>query len=86
MSSKCDERETRPVGPRRSIGLRYPDDDVWKNPDLFWPDDRSWFAATDVDLWSLYVGGITAFTIELSRRVSTPWEFADRAQPLPIEN
>jgi hypothetical protein len=68
------------------VGLRYPDDDGWKNPDLLWPDDRSWFAATDVDFWSLYVGGSNEFTSELSRRVNTPWEFVDRDQPLPIEN
>lgn len=68
------------------VGLRYPDDDGWKNPDLFWPDDRSWFAATDVDFWSLYVGGSTEFTSELSRRVNTPWEFVERDQPLPIED
>ena len=29
----------------------------WRNPDLFWPDDRRWFIATDVDFWSLYIGG-----------------------------
>lgn len=66
-------------------GLRYPDDDGWRNPDLFWPD-RSWFAATDVDFWSLYVGGSTEFTSELSRRVNTSWEFVDRDRPLPIED
>ena len=66
-------------------GLRYPDDDGWKNPDLFWPDDRSWFAATDADFWSLYVGGSTAFTSALSRKVNTPWEFVNRAQPLPMK-
>lgn len=68
------------------VGLRYPDVDDWKNPDLFWPDDRSWFAATDVDFWSLYVGGTAAFASELGRRVTTPWEFVDRSERLPIEN
>ncbi|MGH2477478.1 MAG: hypothetical protein ACRDIL_19665, partial [Candidatus Limnocylindrales bacterium] len=28
----------------------------WRHPDLFWPDDRRWFVATDVDFWSLYIG------------------------------
>ncbi|WP_395155478.1 hypothetical protein [Ilumatobacter sp.] len=37
------------------MALRYPDDDDWHNPDLFWPDDRRWFVATDVDFWSLCV-------------------------------
>ncbi len=65
--------------------LRYPDDEDWRNPDLFWPDDRSWFAATDVDFWSLYVGGSTAFTSELATNVSTPCEFVDNDDRLPIE-
>ena len=30
-------------------------------PDLWWPDDRSWFLATDVDLVWTYVGGTRAF-------------------------
>lgn len=65
-------------GPLRALaGSRYPDDEVRKNPDLFWPDDYSWFAATDVDFWSLYVGGSTELTNELSRRVNTPWEVAE---------
>jgi hypothetical protein len=66
--------------------LRYPDDDGWRNPDLFWPNDRSWFAATDVDFWSLYVGGSTAFTSELATCTSTPCEFVDDDHHLPIEN
>ncbi len=68
------------------VGLRYPDDDDWKNPDLFWPDDRSWFAATDVECWSLYVGGTEPFVTELGCRVTTPWEFVDRSERLPIEH
>ena len=56
------------------------------NPDLFWPTDRSWFAATDVDFWSLYVGGSTAFTSELATYASTPCEFVDNDDHLPIEN
>ena len=66
--------------------LRYPDDDGWRNPDLFWPNDRSWFAATDVDFWSLYVGGSTALTRELATRASTPCEFVDHGDRLPIED
>ena len=66
--------------------LRYPDDDGWRNPDLFWPNDRSWFAATDVDFWSLYVGGSRAFTTELASYASTPCEFVDNDEHLPIED
>ena len=46
----------------------------WRNPDLFWPDDRRWFVATDVDFWSLYVGGHDDFITELVRAVPTPSE------------
>src|SRR5690606_35574033 len=46
--------------------LRYPDVDGSRNPDLFWPHDRTWFAATDVDFWSLYVDGSEAYTNELA--------------------
>ena len=66
--------------------LRYPDNDDWRNPDLFWPTDRSWFAATDVDFWSLYVGGSAAFTHELATQVSTPCEFVDNDDHLPVED
>ena len=66
--------------------LRYPDFDGWRNPDLFWPNDRSWFAATDVDFWSLYVGGSKAFTSELATNVSTPCEFVGNGDRLPIED
>ena len=29
----------------------------WQAPNLWWPDDRSWCVATDIDLDSTYVGG-----------------------------
>lgn len=31
--------------------LQHPGDDGWLNLDLFWPDDRQGFIATDVDFW-----------------------------------
>lgn len=46
----------------------------WQHPDLFWPDDHSWFAATDVDVWSYYVGGDADFITELAERSPTPTE------------
>ena len=67
-------------------GLRYPGDDGWRNPDLFWPNDRTWFATTDVDFWSLYVGGSKAFTSELATRSPTLCEFVDHDDRLPIED
>lgn len=66
--------------------LRSPDTDEWRNPDLFWPDDRAWFAATDVDFWSVYVGGSEAFTIELAAHASSPCEFVDNDDQLPDED
>jgi hypothetical protein len=66
--------------------LRYPSDVGWRNPDLFWPSDRSWFAATDVDFWSLYVGGSAELTSELVSRSPTSCEFVDRDDLLPIED
>ncbi len=32
----------------------------WQTPNLWWPDDRSWFVATDIDLLDTYVGGSPA--------------------------
>lgn len=40
--------------------------DRWQRPDLMWPDDKAWFVASDVDFWSLYVGGSTPFIDELT--------------------
>lgn len=45
--------------------------DRWQRPDLFWPDDRQWFVATDVDFWSLYVGGSDGFIGELAAAIPT---------------
>lgn len=45
--------------------------ETWRHPDLFWPDDRSWFVATDVDIWSLYVGGDPAFISAIGASVPT---------------
>lgn len=43
----------------------------WLRPDLWWPDDRRWFVATDVDLQSLYIGGDESFVVELTRQTPT---------------
>ena len=59
-------------GPVRAVNdLRHPYGDRWRNPDLFWPDDQEWFVATDVDFWSLYIGGRSSFIAELAESVST---------------
>ena len=43
----------------------------FQRPDLWWPDDRRWFVATDTDFWSLYVGGDEALIDELAASVPT---------------
>ena len=40
-------------------------------PQPFWPDDRRWFAATDVDFWSLYIAGDQSFITQLASDVPT---------------
>lgn len=45
--------------------------DQWFRPDLWWPDDRSWFVATDVDFWCLYVGGPASLIAELAEALPT---------------
>jgi hypothetical protein len=38
------------------------------------PDDRRWFVATDVDVWSQYIGGSDDLAIELGSSVLTHGE------------
>ena len=55
--------------------LRYPDSmNDWRNPDLYWPDDRRWFVGTDVDFWSLYIGGDRDLIDDLVSSVPTSAE------------
>lgn len=73
-------------GPVAAVAdIRYPGFDRWGNPDLFWPDDRGWFVATDVDFWSLYVGGTHDFTGELADCVPTRSELVDLDRRLELE-
>lgn len=74
-------------GPLSAItDMRSPDVDGWRNPDLFWPHDRSWFAATDVDFWSLYVGGSEDFTTEIEAHAPTPCASVHYHDRLPNED
>ncbi len=34
-----------------------PTSEFWQSANLWWPDDRAWFVATEIDLMSTYVGG-----------------------------
>jgi hypothetical protein len=48
---------TGPLG-RTGRAFRF---DVWEqSPSMWWPADRAWFVATEVDGYSTYVGGTTA--------------------------
>ena len=58
----------------------------WRNPDLFWPDDWRWFVATDVDFWSLYIGGDGDFVTELGSNVPTRSEIVTLDRQLEIED
>ena len=58
----------------------------WRNPDLVWPDDRSWFVATDVDFWSLYIGGDKEFINELAASAPTQTEIVAFDYELEIED
>jgi hypothetical protein len=74
-------------GPVAAVtGLRDPGSDGWRNPDLFWPDDRRWFVATDVDFWSLYIGGADRFISELVRNVPTHSEPVALDRALEVED
>ena len=69
-----DRRYHLLTGPVDAVaGFRYPDSAAdWRNPDLWWPEDRAWFVATDVDIWSLYVAGGEAFVAEVAAAAPTP--------------
>ncbi len=65
--------------------MRYPDVDGWRNPDLMWPSDNRWLLATDVDFWSLYVGGEDALIAELARILPTESDVVGLDDRLEIE-
>jgi hypothetical protein len=83
-----DRRYYLLTGPVNAVtGLRHPDPvDVWRNPDLFWPDDRRWFVATDVNFWSVYVGRDNELIAELADDVPTESEIVELERQLPIED
>jgi len=58
----------------------------WQRPDLFWPNDRRWVVATDVDFWSLYIGGDGDFIAALASNVPTRTEIVTLDRRLEIED
>lgn len=70
-----------------SVGdLKYPGSADWRNPDLVWPDDHSWFIATDVDFWSLYVGGSSQMIQDIESRFGDSCERVGDSDKLVIED
>jgi hypothetical protein len=78
-------------GPLRAISAFY--ENHRDPPSLWWPEDRAWCVATDIDLMSTYVGGsadaihallsneqIEALPVPADQSVA--WE-ADKINPLP---
>lgn len=58
-----------------------PDDFEPQSPNLFWPQDRSWFVATEIDLDSTYVGGsqrLVKALLDDSRFEAWPAQLSDR--------
>lgn len=60
-------------------GIRWPGDDHWFQPDLWWPEDRTWFVGTDVDFWCTYVGGTAAMADAITARLP------DLCQPVSLD-
>ncbi|MGH9194396.1 MAG: hypothetical protein ACRD1T_01485 [Acidimicrobiia bacterium] len=46
-----------PVAAATQSWYEPPLDDDYQSPSLWWPDDRSWCVATEVDFMSTYIGG-----------------------------
>lgn len=58
----------------------------WFRPDLWWPEDRSWFVGTDVDFWCNYIGGTEAMTSAISARLPALCHPATLDEPLLHED
>lgn len=50
----------------------------WRTPNLWWPEDRAWCVATEVDLMTTYVGGSHACVRQL---LDDPWLEAAAVEP-----
>jgi hypothetical protein len=44
-------------GPVEAASFSFDDLPIWQSPNLWWPRDRSWFVATEIDYSWSYVGG-----------------------------
>jgi hypothetical protein len=57
----------------------------YRQPDLWWPHDRAWFIATDVDFWSTFIGGDARLVQAIVAAVQTPTELVSLEDRLPDE-
>lgn len=68
----------------------------WQSANLWWPDDRAWFVATEIDFMSTYVGGsrpcidailatdgLEVIEVEVDQPVGTE---ADTINPRPVSD
>jgi hypothetical protein len=82
-------------GPVERAAANFADEPAEQSANLWWPEDRAWFVATDIDLMTTYVGGSAACIADLvsadglevavvpvDQRVT--WD-ADTANPLPAD-
>lgn len=54
----------------------------WRQPDLWWPADRTWIVCTDVDIWCNYVAGSQALVDEVAAAVTTETHLVTRTDDL----
>jgi hypothetical protein len=52
-------------GPAELAATNFADEPVEQSANLWWPDDRAWFVATNIDLMTTYVGGSAACIADL---------------------
>jgi len=45
------------TGSVTAVGTSLCREPFWQSPNLWWPDDRAWCVATEIDLMTTYVGG-----------------------------
>ncbi len=80
-------------GPLSAAGTAFTGGDWPESASLWWPDDRAWCVATDIDLMSTYLGGsatciaevlgdqrLEAFTVKVDQTVH--WQ-SDKLNPTP---
>jgi hypothetical protein len=55
----------------------------YRQPDLWWPQDRAWFIATDVDFWPTFIGGDAQMVHAIAAAVPAGTELASLEDQLP---